>query len=151
MKMHTSTNINAEPSKIWTAITDIKNSADMIKGIIKIEVLEEPEEGIIGLKWKETRLMFGKEAEETMWITDAEENVYYRTRAESHGSVYISELRITPIDAESCELSMTFDGTPTSFFAKLMSAVMMPFFKGSMVKMLEQDLSDIKRFVEESR
>lgn len=75
---------------VWRAITDIENSNSMISGILKINILHKPSDSFVGLKWEETRQMFGKEAMETMWITDAVVNEYYSTRAESHGSVNIT-------------------------------------------------------------
>lgn len=44
----------------------------MVSGIISLNILHQPEDGLVGLKWEETRKMFGKEASETMWITDYE-------------------------------------------------------------------------------
>jgi len=35
---------------IWSAITDIENCARMISAIIDLEILNQPEEGIVGLK-----------------------------------------------------------------------------------------------------
>ncbi len=152
MKMSTSINITASAANIWSAITNIENCQQMISAIDKIEIIAPAPEGavanFVGLKWRETRTMFGKEAVETMWITDAETNVFYKTRAENHGAIYLSELRINPISATENELIMNFEGQAQSFFAKLMSAIMTPFFKGSMVKMLNKDLEDIKQFVE---
>lgn len=82
--------INCTKEKVWELITDIENSANFISGINNIEILNQPREGLIGLKWKETRKMFGKEAEEVMWITESEPYKYYQTRAESHGAIYIT-------------------------------------------------------------
>src|SRR5690554_7427383 len=56
--------INRPVELVWNQIIDIRNSAQFIEGIIKIEVLEEPENTLIGFKWKETRMMFGKERSE---------------------------------------------------------------------------------------
>jgi hypothetical protein len=148
MKMTTAIDIDSTPEAIWNAISDIENCTDMISAIIKLEVIDKPENGFVGFKWRETREVFGKEAEETMWITDAVQNEYYRARAESHGSIYISELRIASTSEDVCRLTMSFEGRPQTFLAKLMSVIMMPFFKGSMIKMLDQDLAEIKQFVE---
>lgn len=87
MQVSTSIKISKPKENVWKAITDIENSAGMISSIISIDVLEKPEVGFLGFKWKETRKMFGKEATEIMWVTDSVENKYYSTRAESHGSV----------------------------------------------------------------
>ena len=147
MKVKVQISINASKESIWHVITNIENSTDTISGIEKIELLEQPADGIIGLKWRETRIMFGKTATEVMWITDAVENEFYQTRAESHGSIYISRLSISEGDGEN-RLTMEFKGEPQSFGAKLMYAITGFMFKGATQKALLQDLQDIKVAVE---
>ena len=87
--------------EVWTTITDIKNCANYISGIIDIQLLTQPEEGLVGLKWKETREFFGKEASEIMWITDSVETEYYCTRAESHGSIYTTKLSLGEFEGKT--------------------------------------------------
>lgn len=126
-------NINGTKEAIWNVISDIKNSHKNINGIQKIEILEEASESLIGLKWRETRIMFGKEATEDMWITHAEANTYYKTRAESHGAVYITTLRIEEKE-NLCILSMKFESESVSFGAKVMNII----FSGMMKKSTEK-------------
>lgn len=66
--------IQAPRERVWQIITDIAHAAKTISGLKELTVLERPAAGLIGLKWTETRVMFGKEAAETMWITAAAEN-----------------------------------------------------------------------------
>lgn len=66
MELSTQININQPIEKVWKKITDIENSANFIEGITKVEVLEKPKDTLLGFKWKETRVMFGKEATEIM-------------------------------------------------------------------------------------
>ena len=147
--MSTSIEIFKPKDAVWPAITDIGESSKMISSIMKIEILDKPKTGIVGLKWRETRIMFGKEATEVMWVTDSVENEYYCTRAESHGSVYISRLSLIESKGVST-LTMSFAGEPQTFIAKLLSAIMSKFMKNSMVKELKKDLNDIKNHVEQS-
>lgn len=147
MKISVNVNIDAPKEKVWKVITDFKNSVTNIEAITAVEILEEPKDSLIGFKWKETRNMFGKEASETMWITEAEENSYYQTRAENHGSVYISRLNVEENNGVT-NLRMDFDGQPQSFGAKVMGAIFGLFFKGSMRKAVQRDLEDIKKVVE---
>ena len=42
------------------AITDTENAAETIGGIEKVEVLEKPVDGLVGLRWREIRMQFGK-------------------------------------------------------------------------------------------
>ena len=94
MEVATSVLIQAPRAAVWKRITDIEHAPQTISGIEKVEILERPASGLVGLKWKETRTMFGKTATETMWITDAVEPEFYKTRAESHGAIYVGSLEL---------------------------------------------------------
>lgn len=147
MEARASIVINSNKEVIWAVICDIENSDKNISGIIHVEVLNKPKKGIIGLKWREARTMFGKEATEVMWITDAVTNQYYKTRAESHGAIYVSTLSIEP-RGEACVLSMAFEGEAVSFGAKVGNFLMGKMMMKSTKKALLVDLEDIKRAVE---
>ena len=149
MNVEVQVTINAPRDRVWKIISDIDKSADVIAGINKIEVLENPDAGLVGLKWRETRTMFGKEATEVMWITEEEEKAYYQTRAESHGSIYVTRLQITD-EGEGCALTMRFEGTPQTIGSKLMWAFTGFMARGAMRKALEKDLKDIKTAAEQS-
>ncbi|MBN2011413.1 SRPBCC family protein [candidate division KSB1 bacterium] len=147
MKLRVEVQINASKEAIWNVITNIENSPNVVAGIDKIEVLEKPKKGIVGLKWRETRTMFGKTATEVMWITDAIENESYKTRAESHGSVYVTTLSIVKLH-DGAKLAMEFEGIPQTVGAKLMWTLTGFIFKNATKKALMQDLLDIKAAVE---
>jgi len=142
--------IHGSKSAVWKAITDIPNAAETIGGIERVEVLEEPEDGLVGLKWRETRTLFGKTATEVMWITDAAEHEFYTTRAESHGCVYVTTMRIAESD-EACTLTMSHQVKPQAFIAKLLALPMGLVFKGTIRKVILRDLNDIKASVERSQ
>ena len=91
MLVEVQVNIKASKAAIWAAITDIENAAETISGIDKIEILEKPANGLVGLKWGETRMLFGKPATAEKWITDAVENEFYKTRAESDGFIFLTK------------------------------------------------------------
>ena len=135
--------INSVASRVWGIITDIENGTSNISGIERIEILEKPDMGLVGLKWRETRTMFGQTATEVMWITDVIDQKSYRTRAESHGSVYISGFDLQS-DNGSTILTMTFEGEPVSLSAKLMNIFTGWMFKKATIKAIRQDLEDIK-------
>ncbi len=141
--------IEGPKEDVWNVITDIENSPNTIAGIEKIEILEKPSDGLVGLKWEETRTLFGRTAMETMWITDVKENEMYKTRAESHGAVYITSLTISEQDGKT-RLSMEFDGAPQTLVAKVMAAAMGIFFNKATRNALMQDLIDIKAAVEQA-
>ena len=146
MKCTVSLPINGSKEDIWNVITDIEHSEQNISAINKIEVLEKPEK-LNGLKWKETRTMFGKEATEVMWITESEENHYYKTRAESHGMVYVSSMSIED-EGDHEVLIMGFEGEAQSFGGKVMNMLFGKMMMSSMEKAIMKDLEDIRNVVE---
>jgi hypothetical protein len=141
--------INGSKAAIWAAITDIENASKTISGIENIEVLEKPASGLVGLKWRETRMLFGKPATAEKWITDAAENEFYKTRAESDGFVFLSTISISESSSGSMTLTSSHDSQPQSIIAKFMSIPMGLLFKGVAKKALLQDLNDIKSAVEQ--
>ncbi|MGD8353167.1 MAG: SRPBCC family protein [Pseudomonadota bacterium] len=141
--------INSDRKKVWKAITDIENSGEMIAGIVRVSILQKPSDGLIGLKWEETRKMFGKEATETMWITDFAPNRYYITQARSHGSIYITRSSLSD-SPKGTRLTMMFTSAARSPAAKAMSFLLGAFIKVSLKKAMNHDLEDIKAFVEKN-
>lgn len=147
MHITTSVPIKAPKKDIWRVITDIENAPKVISAIQDVEVLNKPPAGIVGLRWKETRNLFGKTASETMWITDAMDDDYYRTEARSHGSVYRSKIYLSDQGGVT-QLAMDFDAEPQTSAAKLLAATLGFLFKGATRKAMHQDLLDVKTAVE---
>lgn len=147
MNLTVSVDINESRDKVWAAITDIEQCQKMITGIIRLTVLHKPSEGLVGLKWTETRKMFGKEASETMWIIESVEHSHYYTRAENHGAIYTTKLAVSDFNGQT-RLEMSFNAEVSSFFMRVISKLMGVVVEGSVRKMLQQDLEDIKRYIE---
>ena len=139
--------INGSKAAVWAAITNIENASEIISGIKNIEVLEKPANGLVGLRWRETRMLFGKPATVEKWITDATENEFYKTKAESDGFVFITTKSISE-SSGGITLTESHDSRPQSFVKKL-SLPMLFLFKGVIKKALLQDLNDIKSAVEQ--
>src|ERR1051325_11384020 len=139
--------INGSKAAIWAAITNIENASKIISGILNIEVVEKPANGLVGLKWRETRMLFGKPATVEKWITDAAENEFYKTRAEDNGFVFLSTMRISE-SSGGISLTSTHDSKPQGIVARIMSLPMF-LFKGVAKRALIQDLNDIKSAVEQ--
>ena len=138
--------INGTKAAVWSVITDIERAAEIMSGIEQVEVLERPGEGLVGLKWRETRILFGKPASAEKWITEAVENEFYDTRAVDMGFVFLSRLAISGAGG-STTLTSSHDSLPQGLWARLRSMPMF-LFKGVIRKALLQDLNDIKAAVE---
>lgn len=149
MKVSVEVPVHAPKHNVWKAITDIEHAADRISGIDEIRILEKPSSGLAGLKWKETRTLFGKTATETMWITDAVEDEYYSTEARNHGCLYKAKIHLTP-RGDVTQLAMDFEAIPEKTSAKVLSLITGVMFRGATKKALQQDLDDIKAACEGS-
>ena len=140
--------IQGSKAAIWAAITDIENAPKIISGIKKIEVVEKPTNGLVGLRWRETRILFGKPATAEKWVTEAAENAFYKTRAESDGFVFLTTVSISEGSGGGMTLTSSHDSQPQTIGTKLMSIPMGLLFKGVAKKAILQDLVDIKAVVE---
>ena len=147
MKLTIDIEIKAPKERVWKVITDIENSVNTISGIDKIEILNKPKDTVVGLKWKETRTIFGKSATETMWITEATENNYYKTRAESNGAIYQTILKLSEKD-DTTFLTMEFSTEAISLKGKIMAFIFGRMLNKTMKKLIKKDLIDIKTTVE---
>lgn len=139
--------INGPKAAVWAAITDVEHAADIVSGIERIEVVEKPANGLVGLRWRETRMLFGKPATAEKWITEAAENQFYKTRAEDMGFVFVSTMSMSE-SGGGVTLTSRHDSLPQSIVARLQSIPMALFFKGVARKALLRDLTDIKSAVE---
>jgi hypothetical protein len=138
--------INGSRAAIWTVITNIENASAIISGIKNIDVVDKPANGLVGLRWRETRILFGKPATVEKWITDAAENEFYTTKAEDGGFVFLATTRISESSA-GISLTSSHETKPQGIVARLKSTPMF-LFKGVIKNAILQDLNDIKSAVE---
>lgn len=140
--------INGSRGAVWAAITNIEDASNIVSGIKKIEIVEKPASGLVGLKWRETRILFGEPATVEKCITDAAEIEFYKTKAESEGFVFITTKSLSESNG-GIALTESHESRPQGFMARLKSLPMF-LFRGVIRKALLQDLSDIKAAVEKA-
>ena len=148
MLVEVSVSIQGSAAAVWAAMIDIEHAADFIRGIEKIEIVDKPANGLVGLRWRETRILFGDSATVEKWITDATDNVCYKTRAESDGFIFLSTTSIAARDG-GVTLSSVHDSQPQTLLRKLFAVPMMFLFQSVAKKALLKDLVDIKTYVEQ--
>ena len=143
MDMQASHSTSAAPEKVWAVLADIAGSPDTISGIVSVERLDDATDFGIGTKWRETRVLFGREATEVMEVTAVEPGRSYTVVSDGKGATYTSIMAVEPADEGGSTISMSFGGEPTSTVSRVMSATLGRLAAGSMRKMIEQDLKDI--------
>jgi uncharacterized protein YndB with AHSA1/START domain len=140
-----SLHINAPPATVFALASDVRSWVGRVKAIKKVEVLTSGNVGL-GTKWRETRMMFGREATEKLEFVWWSVGKSYAVGCESCGAKYRTTFEFIPEDGGTLvKVSMVVK--PVTFFAKLMSplgALMM----GGMKKCLLGDLEDLKREIE---
>lgn len=147
MRISTSTLVRAPRAALWDVVADIENAPRHVSGVEKVEVLARPSTGLVGLKWAETRTLFGKPAVATMWITEAVEGEHYQTRAEDQGAVFTKRVGLVET-REGTTLSIDFRSAPETFGAKVADVVFRPLMVSVGRKALEKDLADLKKAAE---
>lgn len=140
------TRINAPQERVFEVFADLRSAPQRIKSIIRLEVLGDGAIGK-GTRFRETRKMFGKEATETMEITQFDSPRSYTVEATSCGTHYVSRFDFKP-DGNATDVQMTFSATPQTFFAKLMVKMMGKKMAEMCRKMVEKDMTDLKGVIE---
>lgn len=146
MRLTVKESIAAPPARVFAVASDFAGAAENITGIKQVEMLTEGPVGF-GTRFRETRVVYGREATEEMEVTEWVPDEHYALGCESHGSRYRSVFRFSPAADGGTEVEMTFEATPLTLFAKVMSVFMRAAVKG-VAKCVEQDLRDIKAVAE---
>ncbi len=141
--------IQAGVEEVFAIFADLENAAERITEIIKLDMLTEGPVGL-GTRWRETRMMFKREATEEMEITAFDPPNGYTVEAESHGSHYRTELRFVP-HGEGTKATMTFYAQPLTLMAKIMGVLTAPMMRGTLEKCLHKDMDDLKRYLESAQ
>ncbi len=145
MKVKANCSINATKAEVFNAFSDLKNLANNVEAIKSIELLTPGDVGI-GSKFKETRVMFGKESSETMEITQFSPSEYFKEEAQSNGMHYVTEWRFID-EGDKTTVSIDFSGTATTLTARLLD-VLFSFMTGGMKKAFLADMDDLKKMLE---
>lgn len=139
--------INALPEKVFAAASDFAGAPGRIPGIKRIEMLTDGPVGL-GTKFRETRVMFGKEATETMEVVDFQPGRSYTLRAYNCGCEYKTTVSVKSAGGTESEIEFDFSGQPRTIFAKVMTLAMGWLMNGTCVKMIKKDLTSLKMAVE---
>ncbi|MEO0715728.1 MAG: SRPBCC family protein [Planctomycetota bacterium] len=142
-KMTLTETIDAPRAAVFARSTNIDGWADDISGITRIERVTEGPFGV-GTRFKETRVMMGKEATEEFEVTEVVQDEHYTMAAESCGTKYLSTFRFADAPGGGTAVTLEFEGTPQTMIAKVMGAAMGPMMKKMMRKAIAQDMADLK-------
>ena len=87
--------VDAPVETVWAVLTGIEDAAETLSGIVAVEQLT-PGPYAVGLRWRETRKMMGKEATEEMWVADVDAPTSTTVKAHSGGADYTTRFTLAP-------------------------------------------------------
>jgi carbon monoxide dehydrogenase subunit G len=137
-----STQVAAPLERTFQAFTNLEKAVERVPAITAVEILSEGPFGE-GTRWRETRLMFKKEATEEMWVTGFNPPNSYTVEAESHGMKYSTLFEFTTV-GDGTKVTWTFTGKALTLGAKIMAPIFNVLMKGMMRKCMLGDLEAIR-------
>jgi uncharacterized protein YndB with AHSA1/START domain len=139
--MTVSRHVDAPPERVWTVLTDLEHSPEVVRAIQSVEI--HTSAGFdVGTRWTETRTMMGRTASETMEVTAVDPGRSYVVEADSGGTHYRSEFRIAPAGGGTA-LTMSFEGQPSGLGGRAAAATLGRLLSRPTRKALVADLDDI--------
>ena len=135
-------NINAPIALVFKTVADIGEFSKAIPHIVKVEYLSKITSGV-GTRFRETRLMKGKETPTELEVTEYVENERVRLVADSHGTVWDTIFTVTR-EGDHTKLTMTMDARSS----RLITRIVVFMISGMVKKAIEGDMDSVKAYCE---
>lgn len=149
MEVRLSIDIAANPEEVYAIAMDIARWPQHVSAITATEILSDGPVAV-GTVFRETRLMWGREASETMTIAKLQPPHRYLFTAENHGTAYVTDHTIEALPDGSSRLSVIFSGTAKTVVAHLLMPLGL-LLAGSIKKQLMADLQELKQVIEDAK
>jgi hypothetical protein len=143
-----SKHVSAPRALVFDRATDFAGAPARIRSIRRVEMLT-PGPVRVGTRFKETRVVFKREATETMEVTEIARPSHVVLGAASCGCRYRFEFRFHDAK-EGTEVEMRFAAQPLTWFARVMGLLMRPMVKKVMAE-CSKDLDDLAASIEAER
>ena len=134
--------INAPVELVFKTVAHIEDFSKVVNDIVKIEFLSENKTGV-GSRFRETRIMKGKEAATELEVKEYVENEKVRIVAESGGTVWDTLFTVKE-ENDATKLNVEMNATANNFFSKIMNSLI----KGMITKAIEKDMDAVKTYCE---
>ena len=134
--------IDAPADAVFRTVAHVEQFSQAVPHILRVEFLSEVKSGV-GTRFRETRMMMGREASTELEVTEYVENERLRIVSEAGGALWDTVFTVAP-DGEGTELKMVMDATPRNMGARMT----LPLVIGAVQKAVEQDMDSVKAFCE---
>ena len=137
--------IKAPIEKVFQTLARIEEFSKAVPHITKVEFLTESHYGV-GTRFRETRVMNGKDASTELEVTELVENEHVRMVSDAGGTIWDTVFRVKQ-KGDSVEMNMRMDAIPHNFPAK----VICPMILGMVGNFVEKDMDSVKEFCETNK
>jgi uncharacterized protein YndB with AHSA1/START domain len=134
--------IAAPVEVVFATVSNISELSRALPHIVKVEFLSDVRSGV-GTRFRETRLMKGREATTELEVTEFVNNDRIRLVANNYGTVWDTLFTVKPASGGT-ELTMTMDASTDKLLPRIMNFLI----AGTVRKAVEGDLDAVKRFCE---
>ena len=141
-KVTVSRRIDAPVDVVFRTVAHVERFSQAVPHILRVEFLSEVKSGV-GARFRETRMMMGREASTELEVTEYVENERVRIVSEAGGALWDTVFTVGP-DGEGTELKMVMDARPQTLSARMT----VPLIIGTVRKAIEQDMDAVKAFCE---
>ena len=134
--------IDAPVDVVFRTVAHVEQFSQAVPDILRVEFLSAVKSGA-GARFRETRMMMGREASTELEVTEHVENERVRIVSEAGGALWDTVFTTVP-DGEGTALKMVMDAQPRSASARMT----LPLIIGAVRKAVEQDMDAVKAFCE---
>ena len=135
--------IRAPVNDIFQTLASVEDFSKAVEGIEKIEFLSDQKYGV-GTRFRETRLMNGREATTELEVTELVENENVRIVSDAGGTIWDTIFEVEPTNSGDVAMTMKMDVRPHSFLAKVVT----PLILGIVDKAVQSDMDAVKAYCE---
>lgn len=134
--------VAAPVETVFATVADISRFSRAIPQIVKVEFLSDVRSGV-GARFRETRLMRGKEVSTDLEVTEWNANDHVRLVADTHGTIWDS-IFLVQRDQGGTLLTLTMDSRATALLPRIVTL----FIRGMVQKALEGDMDQVRAYCE---
>ncbi|HET7690294.1 MAG TPA: SRPBCC family protein [Nocardioidaceae bacterium] len=105
--IHLDRQIYATPDQVWNVLTDIGHSADIIRSVQNVQVLDGDGHFDVGTRWREDRTLMGHRGTEELEVVEVHKPSHFAVRTKRERDTITMTYTLTPLGQGSTRLSLT--------------------------------------------
>lgn len=138
----TSREIDAPIDRVFATLANVQEFKKAVSGITKVEFLTDSHYGV-GTRFRETRVMNGREAVTELEVTELVENSHVRIISDAGGTIWDTVFKVTD-NVGNTAMTMRMEARPHNLPAKIVTPLILKMVAGA----VERDMDSVKSLCE---